>query len=140
MRTQVGIIGAGPGGYVSAIRAAQLGLRTIVVERQWAGGVCLNQGCIPTKAMLRSADVFRTLQHGDQYGVLADNVRLDYAAVVKRRDQIVLNLRKGVEGLLKANGVEYLQGNATVRGAGEVQVQAQDGSRAVQARSLVPKP
>jgi dihydrolipoamide dehydrogenase len=131
------IIGAGPGGYVAAIRAAQLGLKPVVVERQWAGGVCLNQGCIPTKAMLRSADVFRTLRQGEQYGVLADNVRLDYGAVVARRERIVLGLRKGVEVLLKANGAEYLQGSATVRGAGEVEVQVQDGARTIRARNLV---
>src|SRR5690348_12163370 len=67
------VIGSGPGGYVAAIRAAQLGLRTVVIERQWAGGVCLNVGCIPTKAMLRSADVFATMRHAEQFGVLAEN-------------------------------------------------------------------
>lgn len=133
------LIGAGPGGYVAAIRAAQLGLKAVVVEREHAGGVCLNLGCIPTKAMLRSADVFTTLRHADQYGVFAENVRLDYGAVVNRRDKVVLNLRKGVEGLLKANGVELVQGNARLDGAHRVVVQPLGGgdSRTIQTRNLV---
>jgi pyruvate/2-oxoglutarate dehydrogenase complex dihydrolipoamide dehydrogenase (E3) component len=80
------IVGGGPGGYVAAIRAAQLGLRTALVEKERPGGVCLNWGCIPTKAMLRSAEVLDTMQHSTEYGVLADNVRLDYTAVLQRKD------------------------------------------------------
>jgi dihydrolipoamide dehydrogenase len=99
------IVGGGPGGYVAAIRAAQLGLRTVVVEKERPGGVCLNWGCIPTKAMLRSAEVLETMQKSAEYGVLADNVRLDYPAVLKRKDRIVKGLTDGVAGLLKANGV-----------------------------------
>jgi dihydrolipoamide dehydrogenase len=106
------IVGGGPGGYVAAIRAAQLGLRTAVIEKERAGGVCLNWGCIPTKAMLRSADVLETMQHSADYGVLADNIRLDYSAVLKRKDKVVKGLTDGVAGLLKTNKVTLIMGHA----------------------------
>jgi dihydrolipoamide dehydrogenase len=108
----VAIVGGGPGGYVAAIRAAQLGLRTVVVEKERPGGVCLNWGCIPTKAMLRSADVLETVQHAGEFGVLADNVRFDYSTVLKRKDQVVKGLTDGVGSLLKANGVTVIEGHA----------------------------
>src|SRR5215203_5212953 len=95
------VVGGGPGGYVAALRAAQLGLRTALVEKERPGGVCLNWGCIPTKAMLRSAEVLETLAHAADFGVLADNVRIDYSTVLKRRDRIVKGLTDGVAGLLK---------------------------------------
>ena len=106
------IVGGGSGGYVAAIRAAQLGLRTVLVEKERPGGVCLNWGCIPTKAMLRSAEVFDTTQHSAEYGVLADNVRLDYAAVLQRKDAIVRGLTDGVAALLERNGVTVISGHA----------------------------
>src|SRR5260370_31915723 len=106
------IVGGGPGGYPAAIRAAQYGLRVAVIEKERLGGVCLNWGCIPTKAMLRSADVLETMQHAADFGVLADNVRLDYPAVLKRKDTIVKGLTDGVGQLLKANGVTFYSGHA----------------------------
>src|SRR5437667_5128568 len=106
------IVGGGPGGYPAAIRAAQYGLRVAVIEKERLGGVCLNWGCIPTKAMLRSADVLETMQHAADFGVLADNVRLDYPAVLKRKDTIVKGLTDGVGQLLKANGVAVYTGHA----------------------------
>ncbi|MFE3442584.1 dihydrolipoyl dehydrogenase [Nocardia sp. NPDC059180] len=106
------VIGGGPGGYVAAIRAAQRGLRVCVVEKERPGGVCLNWGCIPTKAMLRSAEVFHTLTTAAEFGVLADNVRYDFAAVRQRKDAIVKELTDGVAGLLKANGVTLIEGHA----------------------------
>ncbi len=118
------IVGGGPGGYVAAIRAGQLGLRTVVVEKERPGGVCLNWGCIPTKAMLRSAEVLETTQHSGEYGVLADNVRLDYPAVLKRKDRIVKGLTDGVAGLLKANGVTVVSGHARFTGPTSVEVVA----------------
>ncbi|HEY2593832.1 MAG TPA: FAD-dependent oxidoreductase, partial [Chloroflexota bacterium] len=108
------IVGGGPGGYPAAIRAAQYGLRVALIEKERPGGVCLNWGCIPTKAMLRSADVLKTLQHSADYGILADNVRLDYPAVLKRKDAIVKGLNDGVSQLLKANGVTVFNGHARV--------------------------
>src|ERR671935_2345587 len=106
------IVGGGPGGYPAAIRAAQLGLRTALVDKERPGGVCLNWGCIPTKAMLRSAEVLETLQHSADFGVLADNVRLDYPAVLKRKDAVVKQLTDGVGQLLKANGATLINGHA----------------------------
>ncbi len=116
------IVGGGPGGYVAAIRAGQLGLRTAVVEQERPGGVCVNWGCIPTKAMLRSADVLDTLQHSADYGVLADNVRLDYPAVLKRKDTIVKTLADGVGLLLKSAGVTLFEGHARFTGPTSVEV------------------
>ncbi|MBV9579026.1 MAG: dihydrolipoyl dehydrogenase [Chloroflexi bacterium] len=106
------IVGGGPGGYPAAIRAAQFGLRVALIEKERPGGVCLNWGCIPTKAMLRSAEVLETLQRSADFGVLADNVRLDYPAVLKRKDTIVKGLNDGVSQLLKVNGVTVFSGHA----------------------------
>src|SRR6185436_12239803 len=116
------IVGGGPGGYPAAIRAAQYGLRVALIEKERAGGVCLNWGCIPTKAMLRSADVFETVQHAADFGVLADNVRLDYQQVLKRKDSIVKGLTDGVAQLLKANQVTLINGHARFSGKTTLEV------------------
>ena len=116
------VVGGGPGGYPAAIRAAQLGLKTALVDKERPGGVCLNWGCIPTKAMLRSAEVLETMQHGAEYGVLADNVRLDYSAVVKRKERATKTLTDGVASLLKANGVTVVNGHARFTGPTAVEV------------------
>jgi dihydrolipoamide dehydrogenase len=116
------VVGGGPGGYPAAIRAAQLGLKTALVEKERVGGVCLNWGCIPTKAMLRSAEVLETMQHSAEYGVLADNVRLDYPAVLKRKERVVKTLTDGVASLLKANGVTIVDGHARFVGPKTVEV------------------
>ena len=116
------IVGGGPGGYPAAIRAAQYGLRVALIEKERVGGVCLNWGCIPTKAMLRSADVLETMQHSADFGILADNVRLDYPAVLKRKDTIVKGLTDGVGQLLKANGVTVYQGHARFTNANALDV------------------
>src|SRR5947209_4415574 len=116
------IVGGGPGGYPAAIRAAQYGLRVALIEKERVGGVCLNWGCIPTKAMLRSADVLETMQHSADFGILADNVRLDYPAVLKRKDTIVKGLTDGVGQLLKANGVTLYQGHARFTNANALDV------------------
>jgi dihydrolipoamide dehydrogenase len=118
------VVGGGPGGYPAAIRAAQLGLKTALVEKERPGGVCLNWGCIPTKAMLRSAEVLETMQHGADYGVLADNVRLDWSAVVKRKERVTKSLTDGVASLLKANGVTVVNGHARLVGPTAVEVVA----------------
>ncbi|NDC59176.1 MAG: FAD-dependent oxidoreductase, partial [Alphaproteobacteria bacterium] len=90
------VIGAGPGGYVAAIRAAQLGLKTAIVERDRLGGVCLNWGCIPTKALLRSAEIFRQLRHAEAYGLKAEGVSFDPTAIVKRSRDVAQRLSNGV--------------------------------------------
>jgi dihydrolipoamide dehydrogenase len=118
------VVGGGPGGYPAAIRAAQLGLKTALVEKERPGGVCLNWGCIPTKAMLRSADVLETMQHSAEYGVLADNVRLDWSAVIKRKDRVTKTLTDGVASLLRANGVRVVNGHARFVGPVAVEVVA----------------
>src|ERR671932_650652 len=116
------IVGGGPGGYPAAIRAAQHGLRVALIEKERPGGVCLNWGCIPTKAMLRSAEVLETMQHSADFGVLADNVRLDYPTVLARKDRIVKGLTDGVATLFKANGVTLLTGHARFTGPNSVEV------------------
>ncbi|MFD8249072.1 dihydrolipoyl dehydrogenase [Nocardia sp. NPDC059691] len=116
------VVGGGPGGYVAAIRAAQRGLRVGLVEKERPGGVCLNWGCIPTKAMLRSAEIFRTITAAADFGVYADNVRYDFAAVRQRKDGIVKQLTDGVASLLAANGVTVIEGHARFTGPTSVEV------------------
>ncbi|MBY0299142.1 MAG: dihydrolipoyl dehydrogenase [Methylobacterium sp.] len=111
------IIGAGPGGYVTAIRAAQLGFRTAVVDREHLGGICLNWGCIPTKALLRSAEIFHYLQHAKEYGLSAEGVSFDTAAIVKRSRGVSGRLNGGVGMLLKKNKVDVIWGEARIEAA-----------------------
>ena len=108
----VAIIGAGPGGYVAAIRAGQLGLKTVVIEREAPGGICLNWGCIPTKALLRNAEVLSLFKRGKEFGFTFDNFKADYAVAQARSRKVVERLVKGVEFLLKKNKVDYVQGTA----------------------------
>jgi dihydrolipoamide dehydrogenase len=114
------IIGSGPGGYVTAIRAAQLGFKTAIVEREHLGGICLNWGCIPTKALLRSAEIYHYMQHAKDYGLSADNVGFDAKAVVQRSRAVSGRLNMGVGGLLKKNKVQVIWGEAKLGKAGEV--------------------
>ena len=120
------IIGAGPGGYVTAIRGAQLGLKVAVVEREHLGGICLNWGCIPTKALLRSAEVYHNMLHAKDFGLSADKVGFDMAAVVKRSRSVSRRLNGGVGHLLKKNKVTVIDGEAKLQGPGKVAV-AKDG-------------
>src|SRR5215207_9680617 len=118
------IIGSGPGGYVTAIRAAQLGFKTAIVERAYLGGICLNWGCIPTKALLRSAEIFHYLQHPKDYGLSAENVSFDAAAVVKRSRAVSKRLNDGVGFLMKKNKVAVIWGEASIDAPGKVTVKA----------------
>jgi dihydrolipoamide dehydrogenase len=118
------IIGSGPGGYVTAIRAAQLGFKTAIVERDYLGGICLNWGCIPTKALLRSAEIFHYMQHAKDYGLSADNVKFDPAAVVKRSRGVSKRLNDGVGFLMKKNKVSIIWGEAAIDAPGKVIVKA----------------
>ncbi len=111
-RFDVAVVGGGPGGYVAAIRAAQLGARTLIVEKDRLGGTCLVRGCIPTKAMLQSAELYTAVRRGEEFGVLADRLRFDLRAAVRRRDRVVDQLVKGVEDLMKANGIRHVRGTA----------------------------
>jgi len=118
------IIGSGPGGYVTAIRAAQLGFKTAIVERAYLGGICLNWGCIPTKALLRSADVFHYMQHAKDFGLSASNVSFDPKAVVARSRAVSKRLNDGVGFLMKKNKVTVIWGEAAIDAPGKVTVKA----------------
>jgi len=118
------IIGSGPGGYVTAIRAAQLGFKTAIVEKSYLGGICLNWGCIPTKALLRSAEIFHYMQHAKDYGLKADNVGYDAAAVVQRSRTVSKRLNDGVGFLMKKNKVAVIWGEAVINAPGKVSVNA----------------
>jgi len=127
------VIGSGPGGYVAAIRAAQLGQKTAVVERDRVGGRCLNYACIPAKAVLRSADLLTEIREAEDYGLRVGGVEVDYPAVQARRERIVSTLTSGVSSLLKKNGIELIEGEATLTADGEVQL---DG-RTLVARTVI---
>src|SRR5947199_1364778 len=118
------IIGSGPGGYVTAIRAAQLGFSTAIIERDYLGGICLNWGCIPTKALLRSAEIFHYLQHAKDYGLSAGEVTYDPAAIVKRSRAVSKRLNDGVGFLMKKNKVSVIWGEASIEAPGKVTVKA----------------
>ncbi|WP_416355711.1 dihydrolipoyl dehydrogenase [Aureimonas phyllosphaerae] len=137
------IIGGGPGGYVAAIRAAQLGFKTAVVEREHLGGICLNWGCIPTKALLRSAEVFHYAEHGDNYGLKIQKPDFDIAAVVKRSRGVSAQLNGGVAGLMKKNKIDVIWGQAKLTKAGKggpVEVEVGEPTKpAVQPQNPVPK-
>jgi dihydrolipoamide dehydrogenase len=118
------IIGSGPGGYVTAIRAAQLGFKTAIVERDYLGGICLNWGCIPTKALLRSAEIYHYMQHPGDYGLSAEKVAYDPAAVVKRSRKVSKRLNDGVGFLMRKNKVSVIWGEAAIEAPGKVAVTA----------------
>jgi dihydrolipoamide dehydrogenase len=118
------IIGSGPGGYVTAIRAAQLGFKTAMVERSWLGGICLNWGCIPTKALLRSAEMYHHMQHAKDYGLAAEKVTYDAAAVVNRSRGVAKRLNDGVGFLMKKNKVSVIWGEAAIDAPGKITVKA----------------
>jgi dihydrolipoamide dehydrogenase len=120
------ILGSGPGGYVAAIRAGQLGMRTAIVERTEVGGVCLNWGCIPTKALIRNAEVVDLFNHASEFGISADNVRFDYSKAVERSRDVVKKLTTGVSFLLDKNGVEYVEGLGALRDRNTVEL-AEEG-------------
>ncbi len=121
------VLGSGPGGYVTAIRASQLGLKTAIVERESLGGICLNWGCIPTKALLKSANVFEYFQHAEDYGLKAENFDKDFGAVVKRSRNVADGMSKGVQFLMKKNKIEVLMGEGKVKAGKKVSVKDGDG-------------
>ena len=126
MSYDVIVIGSGPGGYVAAIRASQLGLKTAIVERENLGGICLNWGCIPTKALLKSAQVFEYLNHAKDYGISADNIKADFGAVVKRSRDVADGMSKGIQFLMKKNKIDVIMGTAKVKPGKKVEVTAAD--------------
>ncbi|MCK0145008.1 dihydrolipoyl dehydrogenase [Arenibacter sp. F26102] len=122
------VLGSGPGGYVAAIRASQLGLKTAIIEKENLGGVCLNWGCIPTKALLKSAQVFEYLLHAADYGLKAEGVDKDFNAVVKRSRNVAEGMSKGVQFLMKKNKIEVINGYGTLKPGKKVSVKSDDGT------------
>ena len=131
------VIGAGPGGYVAAIRAAQLGLKVVCVEREHLGGICLNWGCIPTKAMLRSSEVFHLMHRAKDFGLKAEGIGYDLDAVVKRSRAVAKQLSGGIGHLFKKNKVEVVMGEARLAGTGKVSVKTDKGTEELTARNIV---
>ena len=131
------VLGSGPGGYVAAIRAAQLGLKVAIVERENLGGICLNWGCIPTKALLRSAEVFHQMQHAKAYGLAADNVRADLAAVVARSRGVAKQLNQGVTHLMKKNKITVFMGTGTLKGPGKLEVTGDKGTQVLDSANII---
>ncbi|WP_083257264.1 dihydrolipoyl dehydrogenase [Arcticibacter eurypsychrophilus] len=122
------VIGSGPGGYVAAIRASQLGLKTAIIERESLGGICLNWGCIPTKALIKSAQVFEYLNHAADYGINVQGGEVDFGAVIKRSRGVADGMSKGIQFLMKKNKIDVIMGTAKIKKGGKIDVKAADGS------------
>ena len=123
------IIGSGPGGYVAAIRASQLGMKTAIVEKESLGGICLNWGCIPTKALLKSAQVFEYLNHAADYGISVGEAKADFSAMVKRSRDVATGMSRGVQFLMKKNKIEVLTGTGKVKPGNKVDVTDASGKK-----------
>ncbi|AHD00826.1 dihydrolipoyl dehydrogenase [Leisingera methylohalidivorans] len=131
------VIGAGPGGYVAAIRAAQLGLKTCIVEREHMGGICLNWGCIPTKALLRSSEVFHLMERAKDFGLKAENIGYDLDAVVKRSRGVAKQLSSGIGHLMKKNKIAVVMGEASIPAKGKVSVKTDKGTQELAGKHIV---
>lgn len=132
------VLGSGPGGYVTAIRASQLGMKTAVIEKESLGGVCLNWGCIPTKALLKSAKVFDFLKHADDYGLKVEKADKDFTAVVKRSRNVANGMSKGVQFLMKKNKIDVIEGHGKVKPGKKVSVEDKDGkSKDYEAKHII---
>jgi dihydrolipoamide dehydrogenase len=133
----VAVIGSGPGGYVAAIRAAQLKLKTVIIERENLGGICLNWGCIPTKALLRSSEVFHLMHRAKEFGLKAEGIGYDLDAVVKRSRGVAKQLNSGVGHLMKKNKIDVVMGDATLTGKGKISVKTDKGNEEIEAKSII---
>ncbi len=122
----VAVIGSGPGGYVAAIRAAQRGAKVVVAERKNLGGVCLNVGCIPTKTLIRSAELYRTIQHAAEFGLKVDGVSLDLPKIIARKDKVVGINTGGIDALFKGNGIDVVHGEASIPASGRIVVNGEE--------------
>jgi dihydrolipoamide dehydrogenase len=131
------VLGSGPGGYVAAIRASQLGLKTAIVERELLGGICLNWGCIPTKALLRSAEIYHYMQHAKDYGLAAKEIEADLEAVVKRSRGVAKQLNQGVTHLMKKNKIAVHMGTGTFKSANTLEVKGEKGTETISAKHVV---
>ena len=131
------ILGSGPGGYVSAIRAAQLGMKVAIVEREKLGGICLNWGCIPTKALLRTAEIYHYMTHADAYGLSATGVSFDLAKVTERSRKVAGQLNAGVKGLMKKNKITVVEGDGKLTAPGKLTVTTGDTTRELEAKNII---
>ncbi|MFN3704709.1 MAG: dihydrolipoyl dehydrogenase [Thermoflexales bacterium] len=131
------VLGAGPGGYVAAIRAAQLGLKVALIEREQLGGICLNWGCIPTKALLHNAELVHALRSGERYGIYFDNLRVDYARAYKRSREVSQRLVKGIEFLMRKNDVKVIFGSGTLIAPDAILVENRADEQVVKARNII---
>ncbi|HFD16636.1 MAG TPA: FAD-dependent oxidoreductase, partial [Rhodospirillales bacterium] len=131
------VLGGGPGGYVAAIRAAQLGMKTALVEREHLGGICLNWGCIPTKALLRSAEIFDHIGHARDFGIRVERPAIDLAAIVQRSRRVARQLNRGVAHLLKKNKVTLFEGEGRLAGKGALAVTTKGGEETLEAPHII---
>ncbi len=132
------VIGSGPGGYSAAVRAGQYGLKTAIIEKDpKLGGTCLHVGCIPTKALLHTADVWERFVHADEEGILCEKPRIDYPKVIDRKNKIVAKHAKGVEFLMKKNKVEWIKGYGVLKGNGRVEVRGEQGAQTLEAKNIL---
>ncbi|MFM7758863.1 MAG: dihydrolipoyl dehydrogenase, partial [Crocinitomicaceae bacterium] len=122
------VVGSGPGGYVTAIRASQLGLKTAIIERESLGGICLNWGCIPTKALLKSANVYEYLSHAADYGIQVKDASADFGAMIKRSRDVANGMSNGIQFLMKKNKIDVIKGNGVLKANKSVEVTAEDGT------------
>ena len=131
------IIGSGPGGYVAAIRASQLKLKTAIIERDSLGGICLNWGCIPTKALLKSAELFEEFKHAKEYGLKVENVDADFPQIIRRSRKVAQINSKGVEFLMKKNTIDVIKGTAQFKKAGLIEVDDGNKKSEIQANHII---
>src|SRR5690625_4100323 len=131
------VLGSGPGGYVTAIRASQLGFKTAVIEKENLGGVCLNWGCIPTKALLKSAEVFQYLKNAEDYGLKLENADKDFDAVVKRSRKVAEGMSQGVQFLMKKNKIDVIEGEGKLVKGKKVAVKNDDGTKEYKADHII---
>ena len=131
MNYDIIVVGSGPGGYVTAIRASQLGLKTAIVEKESLGGICLNWGCIPTKALLKSANVYEYLTHAKDYGITVSDASADFDAIIARSRGVANGMSTGIQFLMKKNKIDVIKGHGTVLAGKKVEVTAEDGSKTV---------
>ena len=137
MNYDVIVLGSGPGGYVSAIRASQLGLKVAVIEKESLGGICLNWGCIPTKALLKSAQVFEYINHAEDYGITVKDTNADFPAIIKRSRDVADGMSNGIAYLLKKNKVEVIYGFGKVKPGNKVAVTVDGKSTDYSAKNII---
>lgn len=133
----VAIIGGGPGGYVAAIRASQLGLKPVLIERENLGGICLNWGCIPTKALLRSAEIFTLIKHAGEFGIEVENATFNFEKIIKRSRNVSAKLTQGVAYLMKKNKIEVIDGEATLKSDKSISVKTKSGEQSISAKNII---